>query len=218
MRHNMHKQLYTRRVQTLRTKSPKLHTRRNQAPHTKKPFEPYRTNLFRKQIYVQKFGHKNHIRKPSVATRKGPGRLSSSNRGPSYKYPSGTFGRLFKSNAYGSQVGHRQISTNPQTLAKLPLTVQRKTRKVQKPSHREPMEQSMAHPYILRSTLRSIRRWSHYSAAASSAFLVRRVVRVLRLGFSSSATSIFTPANSGSMRIRPQYSHTMIFLCILISS
>ena len=64
---------------------PKLHTRRTQAPHTKKPFEPYRTNLFRKQIYVQKFGHKNHIRKPSVATRKGPGRLSSSNRGPSYK-------------------------------------------------------------------------------------------------------------------------------------
>lgn len=63
----------------------KLYTRRNQAPHTKKPFEPYRTNLFRKQIYVQKFGHKNHIRKPSVATRKGPGRLSSSNRGPSYK-------------------------------------------------------------------------------------------------------------------------------------
>lgn len=218
MRHNMHKQLYTRRVQTLHTKSPKLYTRRNQAPHTKKPFEPYRTNLFRKQIYVQKFGHKNHIRKPSVATRKGPGRLSSSNRGPSYKYPSGTFGRLFKSNAHGSQVGHRQISTNPQTLAKLPLTVQRKTRKVQKPSHREPMEQSMAHSYILRSTLRSIRRWSHYSAAASSAFLVRRVVRVLRLGFSSSATSIFTPANSGSMRIRPQYSHTMIFLCILISS
>lgn len=60
----------------------KLYTRRNQAPHTKKPFEPYRTNLFRKQIYVQKFGHKNHIRKPSVAMRKGPGRLSSSNRGP----------------------------------------------------------------------------------------------------------------------------------------
>ena len=70
MRHNMHKQLYTRRTQT---------------PHTKKPFAPYRINLFRKQIYVQKFGHKNHIRKPSVATRKGPGRLSSSNRGPSYK-------------------------------------------------------------------------------------------------------------------------------------
>lgn len=64
---------------------PKLYTRRTQAPHTKKPFTPYRTNLFRKQIYVQKFGHKNHIRKPSVATRKGPGRLSSSNRGPSYK-------------------------------------------------------------------------------------------------------------------------------------
>ena len=37
MRHNMHKQLYTRRVQTLRTKSPKLYTRRNQAPHTKNP-------------------------------------------------------------------------------------------------------------------------------------------------------------------------------------
>ena len=114
MRHNLHKQLYTRRVQALHTKipnstheesklhtrrtqaphtknpsstheEPKLHTRRNQAPHTKKPFAPYRTNLFRKQIYVQKFGHKNHIRKPSVATRKGPGRLSSSNRGPSYK-------------------------------------------------------------------------------------------------------------------------------------
>lgn len=92
MRHNLHKQLYTRRVQALHTKNPnstheepKLHKRRTQVPHTKKPFAPYRTNLFRKQIYVQKFGHKNHIRKPSVATRKGPGRLSSSNRGPSYK-------------------------------------------------------------------------------------------------------------------------------------
>ena len=92
MRHNLHKQLYTRRAQTPQTKNPsstheepKLHKRRTQAPQTKKPFAPYRTNLFRKQIYAQKFGHKNHIRKPSVATRKGPGRLSSSNRGPSYK-------------------------------------------------------------------------------------------------------------------------------------
>ena len=195
-----------------------LHTRRPLTPHTKKPLAHYRLNHFRKQIYVQKFGHKNHVRKPSVATRKGPGRLSSSNRGPSYKYPSNTFGRPFKPNVHSSQVGRRQISTNPQTLAKLLLTTQRKTREVQKPSHREPIEQSMAHPYILRSTSRSIQRWFHYSAAASSAFLVRRVVRVLRLGFSSSATSIFTPANSGSMRIRPQYSHTMIFLCILISS
>lgn len=57
-----------------------------------------------------------------------------------------------------------------------------------------------------------------YSLTASSAFLVRRVVRVLRFGFSSSGVSTFTPANSGSMRIRPQYSQTMIFLCILMSS
>ena len=54
------------------------------------------------------------------------------------KYPSSTFGRLFKSNAYGSQVGHRQISTNPQTLAKLPLTVQRKTLKVQNQATENP--------------------------------------------------------------------------------
>lgn len=44
MRHNMHKQLYTRRVQTLHTKSPnstheetKLYTRRAQTLHTKNP-------------------------------------------------------------------------------------------------------------------------------------------------------------------------------------
>ena len=41
----------------------------------------------------------------------------------------------------------------------------------------------------------------------------------LRFGFSSVfGVSIFTPANSGSMRIRPQYSQGIIFLCILISS
>lgn len=54
------------------------------------------------------------------------------------KCPSNTFGRLFKSNAHSSQVGRRQISTNPQTLAKLLLTTQRKTREIQKPSLREP--------------------------------------------------------------------------------
>ena len=53
--------------------------------------------------------------------------------------------------------------------------------------------------------------------SASSAFL-RREMR-LRFGFSSVfGVSIFTPANSGSMRIRPQYSQGMIFLCILISN
>ena len=218
MRHNMHKQLYTRRTQTPHTKKPsstheepKLHTRRNRSHPTEATFFASKymfKNSDTRTIYGSQASQRERA---PVAYHQATGALL-------IKYPSSTFGRLFKSNAYGSQVGHRQISTNPQTLAKLPLTAQRKTLKVQKPSHREPMEQSMAHPYILRSTLRSIRRWSHYSAAASSAFLVRRVVRVLRLGFSSSATSIFTPANSGSMRIRPQYSHTMIFLCILISS
>ena len=211
MRHNMHKQLYTRRVQTLHTKKPSSTHEETVRTLQNQPFS--QANICSK-IRTQEphtEAKRSNAKGAPVAYHQATGALL-------IKYPSSTFGRLFKSNAYGSQVGHRQISTNPQTLAKLPLTVQRKTLKVQKPSHREPMEQSMAHPYILRSTLRSIRRWSHYSAAASSAFLVRRVVRVLRLGFSSSATSIFTPANSGSMRIRPQYSHTMIFLCILISS
>lgn len=68
--HNIHKQLHTRRPLT---------------PHTKKPLAHYRTNHFRKQIYVKKFGHKSHRKKLSATTRKGPGRLSSSNRDPSYK-------------------------------------------------------------------------------------------------------------------------------------
>lgn len=50
--------------------------------------------------------------------------------------------------------------------------------------------------------------------SVSSVFL-RREVR--RFGFSS-GRSIFTPASSGSIIIRPQYSHTIIFLRIRMSS
>ena len=50
--------------------------------------------------------------------------------------------------------------------------------------------------------------------SVSSVFL-RREVR--RFGFSS-GRSIFTPASSGSIIMRPQYSHTIIFLRIRMSS
>ena len=47
----------------------------------------------------------------------------------------------------------------------------------------------------------------------------RRIIRLpLRFGFSSFGASGFTPASSGSMRIRPQYSQTIIFLRIRTSS
>ena len=53
-------------------------------------------------------------------------------------------------------------------------------------------------------------------SAASSPFL--RMAR-LRVFFSGACTVVsFTPANSGSIMMRPQYSHTMIFLRILMSS
>ena len=47
-----------------------------------------------------------------------------------------------------------------------------------------------------------------------------RIARLRPLFFSSEPVilSILTPASSGSIMIRPQYSHTMIFLCILMSS
>ena len=48
---------------------------------------------------------------------------------------------------------------------------------------------------------------------------VLRIARLRVVFFSSVTTlSIFTPANSGSIMIRPQYSQTIIFLCILMSS
>ena len=51
----------------------------------------------------------------------------------------------------------------------------------------------------------------------SSAFFLR--IARLRFGFSSVAgVTTLTPANSGSMRIRPQYSQGIIFLCILMSN
>lgn len=51
-----------------------------------------------------------------------------------------------------------------------------------------------------------------YSSVAAAA-------RRRRFGFSSTALlSISTPANSGSIMIRPQYSHTIIFLRIRISN
>ena len=51
---------------------------------------------------------------------------------------------------------------------------------------------------------------------SSSPFFLRVVLRFF--GFSSAGLSTFTPASSGSIRIRPQYSQTMIFLCIFTSS
>ena len=53
-----------------------------------------------------------------------------------------------------------------------------------------------------------------YASSPSSSFL--RMLR-RRLGFSS-LTSALTPASSGSMRIRPQYSHTITFLRIRTSN
>ena len=53
--------------------------------------------------------------------------------------------------------------------------------------------------------------------SASSDFFLR--IARLRFGFSSAAgVSSLTPANSGSIRIRPQYSQGIIFLCILMSN
>ena len=61
-----------------------------------------------------------------------------------------------------------------------------------------------------------LQRFSAGIYSASSDFFLR-IVR-LRFGFSSATgLSILTPANSGSMRIRPQYSQGIIFLCILMS-
>ena len=55
------------------------------------------------------------------------------------------------------------------------------------------------------------RRYTYSSVAAAA--------RRRRFGFSSTALlSISTPANSGSIMIRPQYSHTIIFLRIRISN
>ena len=54
------------------------------------------------------------------------------------------------------------------------------------------------------------------ATAPYSSVFFRRVAR--RLGFSSTGASIFTPANSGSIMMRPQYSQTMIFLRMRISS
>ena len=179
MRHNLHKQLYTRRVQTPHTKEPsstheepKLYTRRAQTLHTKSPNSTHeetklhtrrnRSNPTEPTFFASKYMFKNSDTRTIYGSQasqreRAPVAYHQATGALLIKYPSSTFGRLFKSNAHGSQVAHRQMSTNPQTLAKLPLTARRKTRKVQKPSHREPTEQSMAHPYILRSTLRSIR-------------------------------------------------------------
>ena len=55
-----------------------------------------------------------------------------------------------------------------------------------------------------------------YYSPSSSPFFLRVVLRFF--GFSSAGLSTFTPASSGSIRIRPQYSQTMIFLCIFTSS
>ena len=64
--------------------------------------------------------------------------------------------------------------------------------------------------------------WAYAISLASSTFFEEAVLRMerLRAFFFSSIPilSSFTPASSGSIMIRPQYSHTMIFLCILISS
>ena len=50
-------------------------------------------------------------------------------------------------------------------------------------------------------------------ASSSAFFVVLRIVRLARFGFSSEAgLSVFTPASSGSIMILPQYSQTMIFL------
>ena len=62
-----------------------------------------------------------------------------------------------------------------------------------------------------------LRQCSFYSAllCSSAAAAERR----RRFGFSSTAlASVFTPASSGSIMMRPQYSHTMIFLRMRMSS
>ena len=59
-------------------------------------------------------------------------------------------------------------------------------------------------------------RVADYYSPSSSSFFLRVVLRFF--GFSSVGLSTFTPASSGSIRIRPQYSQTMIFLCIFTSS
>lgn len=59
-------------------------------------------------------------------------------------------------------------------------------------------------------------RVADYYSPSSSSFFLRVVLRFF--GFSSAGLSTFTPASSGSIRIRPQYSQTMIFLCIFTSS
>ena len=51
----------------------------------------------------------------------------------------------------------------------------------------------------------------------SSSFFLR-IERLRVFFFSSPGLSVFIPASSGSMRIRPQYSQTITFLCILMSS
>ena len=71
--------------------------------------------------------------------------------------------------------------------------------------------------YIIRTS------FYYYSADSSifssaSFFVVRLRIARLRFGFSSTGVSGLTPANSGSINMRPQYSQTIIFLCILISN
>ena len=79
---------------------------------------------------------------------------------------------------------------------------------------------SIRQPRLLYSPIRHLSgkggRVADYYSPSSSSFFLRVVLRFF--GFSSAGLSTFTPASSGSIRIRPQYSQTMIFLCIFTSS
>ena len=79
---------------------------------------------------------------------------------------------------------------------------------------------STRQPRLLYSPIRHLSgkggKVADYYFPSSSSFFLRVVLRFF--GFSSAGLSTFTPANSGSIRIRPQYSQTMIFLCIFTSS